>query len=394
MHEAMIGWFFSAVSHFCVALSVLGSGYALIAAVCVRRFAARQMESGRSSPGVTLLRPLCGTEPNLFEALSTFCAQTYQGPLQFVFGVHSPDDPAIAVVHGLMAAFPHLQIELVVDKHLHGANRKVSNLINMSGRIRHGIVVLADSDIVVPPDYLSQVVAALEHEGVGIVTCLYRGMPSAGLWSRLSAAQVDLHFLPGVLLALAGRLAQPCFGSTIALRRDTLAAIGGFEAIADDLADDYAVGAAVRRLGLSVVVPPLVVGHLSQETSFEELWRHEIRWARTIRLVDPIGYCGSGVTHALPLAMIGAAAGGFHAYALAAVGAALICRTLLQGRVVRLLRDDGVQPVGIPLLVLRDTLSLAVYVASFFSLRVRWRDFGYTIALGGTLVPLKEDLEP
>jgi ceramide glucosyltransferase len=393
MHEPIIGWFFSAVSHFCVAVAALGSIYALLASACVRRFAARPVEARRSGPGVTLLRPLCGSEPGLFDALSSFCSQSYEGPIQLVFGVHSQDDPAIGIVHALMAAFPHLAIDLVVDRRLHGANRKVSNLINMSGAIRHDIVVLADSDIVVPRDYLAQVVAALEHDGTGLVTCLYRGLPNAGLWSRLSAAQVDLHFLPNVVLALAARLAQPCFGSTIALRRETLAAIGGFEVFADDLADDYAVGAAVRRLGLSVTVPPLVVGHLSQDTTFGELWRHELRWARTIRLVDPVGYCGSGVTHALPFGVIGAAAGGFHAYALMVAGAALACRMILEGSTVQLLGEAEARPVGPLLLIVRDSLSLAVYVASYFSLRVQWRDFGYRIGLGGTLVPLKEDLE-
>ena len=124
--------------------------------------------------------------------------------------------------------------------------------------------MLADSDIVVEPDYLARVVAALGEPGVGLVTCLYRGLANAGSWSRLAAAAIDLHFLPSVLVGVTAGLAQPCFGSTIALRRETLEAIGGFAAFNDQLADDYAIGAAVRRLGLRSAIPPMLVGHLMQ----------------------------------------------------------------------------------------------------------------------------------
>jgi hopanoid biosynthesis associated glycosyl transferase protein HpnI len=183
-------------------------------------------------------------------------------------------------------------LELIIDATLHGANRKVSNLINMTPPIRHDIVILADSDIRVAPDYLARVIAALQQPGVGAVTCLYHGVAVSGPWSRLGALFINAHFLPSVVLGLASGLAQPCFGSTIALKRSTLDAIGGFAAFADRLDDDYAIGAAVRERGNVVAIPPFTVAHLCNEASLTELWRHELRWARTIRNIAPLGHAG------------------------------------------------------------------------------------------------------
>src|SRR5262249_1533728 len=174
-----------------------------------------------------------------------------------------------------------------------GSNRKVCTLANMAARIRHDVVVVSDSDIRVDPGYLSRVVAALQASGVGAVTCLYYGVPATGLWSRLSALAINAHFLPSVVFGLALRLARPCFGSPIALTRATLAQLGGFAAFADRLDDDYAIGDAVRRRGRGVAIPSFAVAHQCTQTSARELWRHELRWARTIRSIDAIGYAGS-----------------------------------------------------------------------------------------------------
>ena len=392
MFSPAVETLFRAVSLLCCGASLFGALYAVAAAVCVRRFAARAPSAtAPTMPGVSLLKPLCGAETGLAAALESFCTQDYAGELQVIFGVQSASDPAIAIVEALRARHPDLDMTLVVDAMTHGANRKIANLINMASKIRHAIVVLADSDIVAPRDHLAQCVAALGADGVGLVTCLYRGEPQTNFWSRLAAGAIDWHFTPSVLVGLATGLAHPCFGSTIALRRETLEAIGGFTAFADQLADDYAVGAAVRGLGLTIALPPLVVGHLCQETSFDELWRHELRWARTIRLVDPVGFFGSGVTHAVPLALLGAAFSGFDAVTLAVLALALAARVWLQRNMMHYLHAGS---RDLALLVVRDLLSFVLFLASFFALRVKWRSFDYTVAPGGTLVPVKKDLEP
>ena len=200
---------------------------------------------------------------------------------------------------------PGHDLQLVVNGAAHGGNRKVSNLINMGQVARHPLIVLADSDIAVDPNYLRTLAVALAQPGAGAVTCLYRGAPNGGFWSRLSVMAVDDHFLPSAILGLALGLARPCLGATIALSRETLSRIGGFEAVANQLADDYAIGKAVRQAGLRIVLPPLLVAHSFQEKSLSEVVQHELRWARTIFTVDPVGYIGSGFTHALPLSLMG-----------------------------------------------------------------------------------------
>ncbi len=376
------GW----ASLICYAGAVLGCGYALFAAWSARRFVRHEITPGGIRyPAVSILKPLHGAEPNLYANLARFCVQDYPAAVQIICGVNDPADPAIAVVRDLIAAFPDCDLKLVIDAHRHGANRKVSNLINMLAEARHDVLVVSDSDIVVEAGYLKSIAARLERRGVGLVTCLYRGTGASGVWARLAAAAIDYHFLPSVLVGLRLGLAEPCFGSTIAIRKKTLAMIGGFEAVAEQLADDYALGALVRRAGLSVAIPGTVVAHDCTQKSARDLFRQELRWARTIRAVDPLGFAGLVITHAVPLALLGMllglAFGGLTPVA-AIVIAALACRLVLQLELDRAfaLRDD-VYWIG----PLRDILSFLVFVASFLGRGVEWRGHRYGVQADRTL---------
>src|SRR6202171_4988104 len=296
---------------FCFAVAMVGCAYALGATVVTRRFAAASAAVAASFPGVTILKPLRGAEPDLYDNLASFCNQNYPGPVQILFGVQDPSDAAIAAVNRLVADLPGRDLELVIHSHLCGPNPKVANLVGMQGRIRHDVVIISDSDIAVAQDYLSRTVAALYPPNVGLVTCLYRGSAQAGPWARLASMAIDYHFLPDVLVGIRLGLARPCFGSTIALRRETLAAIGGFDAFLDYIADANALGEAVRAPGMKVALPSILLPHACSEQSAAELLRHELRWARTVRAVNPLGYAGSVVTYPLPFAVLGAAASGF-----------------------------------------------------------------------------------
>ncbi len=366
----------------CAAVTVLGSLYALFAAATVGRLrtSARPAADG-PTPSVTILKPLYGAEPGLLDNLTSFARQDYRGSVQILCGVRDSADPAVSIVHELMRREPGADLRLLANPALHGPNRKVSNLINMMGSVRGEVIVLADSDIRVGPDYLTRVIEALRAPNVGLVSCLYRGLPVAGLWSRLLAMAIDQHFLPSVLVGLRLGLAKPCFGSTIALRRETLAQVGGFEAVVDRLADDYAMGSAVRGLGLEVAIPPMVVTHVCSEASLAALIAHEFRWARTIRLVDPKGFAGSVVTHPLPFALLclllqpGRIGGGL-------LLASLACRLWLQIKVGRTLGHSA-GPLWLG--PVRDLLSFAVFVASFWPLAVSWRGDRYRVSRDGTL---------
>jgi ceramide glucosyltransferase len=338
--------------------------------------------TGRAEPAVTLLKPLHGDETSLYENLASFCDQAYAGPLQMIFGVARSDDPAIAAVERLRKEFPEKTIELVIDATISGTNPKVSNLINMSRLIVHDVVVIADSDIRVRPDYLSRIVSALEQRG-GVVTVPYYGIATDNLWSRLAAMSIEGHFLSGVLVGSRFALSRPCLGSTIALHRSSLTAIGGFEAIADCLADDYEIGALIAARGGPVSLLPFAVGHVCDECTFAQLWRHELRWAMTIRSIDPVGYLGWSVSHAFPLALIALAIGGGKVAAFLAA-AALGCRGLL---IYAIERGYGLPPRPYWLIPLRELLSFAVFVAGFISRDVRWKGHRFKLESEGTLIP-------
>jgi ceramide glucosyltransferase len=369
----------------CTCLAIIGSIYCAFAAAQLRRFfAAPPAGISADAPSLTLLKPLCGAEPGLEANLTSFCNQSYKGPVQIVLGLQDPADPAAGLAKRLIEAFPQRDIDLTIDARLHGANRKISNVINSISLARGEIIVLSDSDVRVGPAYLEQITAALQAPGVGLVTCLYRGLPVAGAWSRLAAAEIDHRFLPSVLAGLRLGLAKPCFGSTIALRAETLRRIGGFPAFADQLADDYAVGAAVRRLDLGVAIPRMVIDHVCSESGFAELVRRELRWARTIRLVDPLGYAGSVVTHPLPFALAAVGLDGFGGVSFAVLALVLACGFLVP---LQFARSLGGGRVSVWLAPVRDLLSFAIYLASFLPWPVSWRGRRYKIGSDGTLTP-------
>ena len=366
-----------------LALAWVGSAYVLFAAARIRaRFGVDAPRAGRAAPGVTILKPLHRDEPGLEAALAGVFDQDYAGEVQVIFGLQDPADPALAVAERLQAAHPDRDVAVVVDPRQHGTNRKVSNLINMAAYARHETIVLADSDIVVPRDYLRRVLASLEAPQVGVVTCAYYGVPAAGLWSRLAAMDLSFRFLPSVAVGVTLGLAKPCMGSTIALRAGTLQRIGGFESLADLLADDYAIGEAVRGLGLDSVVAPVLVGHTCAERTLREVFDHELRWAKTVRSVDPAGFAGSLVTHPTPFAL----AGVFLTHAawpgLATAAIALICRGGIVSQVEKVTqRIDGAWW----LLPARDMLALIVFVSSFFVRVVHWRGTRFRVDARGGL---------
>jgi ceramide glucosyltransferase len=356
---------------FGVSLAVLaaGHGFVALAATAASFRRSQVLPENRDRQPVSILKPLCGAEPRSYENLRSFCVQDYPD-FQLVCGVRDANDPAIAVVRRLQREFPALDLDLVIDPRLHGGNYKVSNLINILPRCRHDRLVLADSDICVAPDYLAELVAPLTDPSVGVVTCLYRGRAASGVWSRLGALFIDDWFAPSVWVAHLFGSQAFAFGATIALRRETLTAIGGFEAIADQLADDYRLGELTRRLGLRTVLSRHSVTTDVVEVDPKSLFEREVRWLRTIRSIQPLGFAFCFITFSLPLALGGVLLAPEAPAAKVSLGVTLAARLALH--VIQRRRAGGNVLSEIGLLVPRDFLNLVLWGASFASRRVRW----------------------
>lgn len=341
-------------------------------------------------PGVTILKPLHGDEPLLEEALASFCAIDWPG-LQILCGVQSAGDPAIAVVRRLQARFAQTRIDLVINPAQHGHNRKISNLINMLPQAAHDVLVISDSDMHAPPGYLPAVFAALQRPGSGLVTSLYVGRSARpSLIASLASAHIAQIFIPGALLARAmGR--QDCLGATMALTRQTLAHAGGLEALLPYVADDAVLGQNVARLGLSVQLAQTIPATSIQESSPASLWQHELRWARTIRSIEPLLFTASVLQFPSLFALLAACLAGFTPPALAGLAAALVLRAAL-GRAAE--ASLGAQTTPLWLAPLRDALSTAIWMAAHFSNRVAWRgQVLATFAPGPALPPAGASFE-
>ena len=321
------------------------------------------------------------SEPGLYENLRSFAEQDYPD-VQVVLGVNHPNDSALPVAQALMRDLPASDIALILDPPVRGSNLKVANLENMIPAARHDILVISDSDMRVDRCYLEAVVAPLRDPSVGLVTCLYEGVSTGGKWSELGALQINFGFLPSALVAAALGIDLGCFGATIALLRDTLRRIGGFATVRDELADDQRIGEAVRALGLAVVLSRYLVEARVSEPSFVELWRHELRWARTVRTIAPAGFIGSVLTHAVPIALLGAAATGFGLTSSIFLVISLLLRWVTAGMIAGVL---GFAANRLWLLPMRDVLSFAVFVASFFGRSVFWRDQLFQVEPSGRM---------
>jgi ceramide glucosyltransferase len=353
-----------------------GAACALLAARAVRRFAALRPAAGPALPA-SVLKPLHGAAPGLAGTLRGTLAQDHAAPFEVVCALRDPADPAHAVAEAAGA-------RVVVDPTLHGPNGKAGQLENIARRAAHPVLVAVDDDIGVPPHWLTAVTAPLADPAVGLVTCLYRGEPAdPGLWSRLGALGLDWHFLPNALLGEAMGRAHGCYGATMALRAETLERLGGFRSLAGLLADDHALGAAVRRLGLRVVLAPVVPAHVTAEAGPLALLRHELRWARTVRLLDRGGYAGMAMTHPLPFGILAAALAPWGGWA--ALGVALAARLVLAATVDRVLLRRGLSAGRLALLPLRDLISFGIWAVGLARGTVVWQGRRYRMDPDGRM---------
>jgi ceramide glucosyltransferase len=329
-------------------------------------------------PPISILKPLKGIDPEIWESFCSHCEQRYP-QFQIIFGVSDPGDPAIEVVRKLQSKYPNLPIELIVCDRVLGTNIKVSNLLQMLPAARHELLLVNDSDIRVPSDYLRKVIPPLADASVGLVTCLYRGdaspaLASPTLGSRLEALAISTDFVPGVLSArFLEKGLHFGLGSTLAFRRRDLEAIGGFEALLDYLADDYEIGRRIAACGKRVELSAGTVTTFLPAYTLRQFFQHQLRWSRTIRDARRWGYAGLLFTFGLPWALMTLLAARGAAWAWLLFGLTLAARLAI-GLVAAIVVLDDRQPLrNIFLLPLRDLTAPFVWAASFMGNRVHWR---------------------
>lgn len=362
----IVGWIGLALSAASVAYSLLA-----VAAVILERCRGhKSLGVVDYSPPVTVLKPLCGDEPCLYEALRSFCIQDYP-EYQIVFGVREDTDGACLIVERLKREFPSLDLTLVIDGRVTGKNLKISNLANMMTRARYNHLVISDSDVIVENTYLGRVVSPLENRAIGLVTCIYRARALEHPVSRFGALFIDGWFMPAVLVSRLLGVQSFVSGVTMAMRRDTLTAIGGFESLANCLADDYMLGRAVRRLGLRTAVTPIPVETVVAEKSLSAVASHELRWMCTIRSVQPLGYTFSGITCGVTLPLFGVFMGTGAPSVVGLLGGSLLLRAVLHCLWSGQPSGDAIRSVW--LLPLRDLWMFGIWLAGFFCRKVNWR---------------------
>jgi ceramide glucosyltransferase len=372
----------------CVIAAIVYYLIALVAGLLWFADRRRQRALGLNyTPPVTIFKPVRGADVEAYENFASFLRQDYPD-YQVIFGVREESDRAVPIIRRLVADFPEREIELVISSSESGHNAKVSNLQNMYAKAKRDVLLIADSDIRVGPDYLRRVVAPLRQSQVGMVTCLYRGTNAKTFAGLLENIGVSSTFAPDVCSARALEGVKFAFGSTIAMRRETLERIGGFPALADYLADDFLLGNYAANEGLEVVLSDCVVEHVSATDTFAAMLRHQLRWARTVRVSRPWGYRGMILTHGVATALAAALAWGFSAFALWLLAATIFARFLpLFAIGVYGLKDRALARY-FWLAPLRDLIAFGVWAASLAGDEVEWRGAKFRVTTGGKLAPV------
>ncbi len=389
-----LGWIFVGVGVIGTLSSSVYLVLALLGLAKFRRQAKQQSlqaaeQANRGWPPVSLLKPLHGLEINLERNLESFFSQDYSGEFEVIFAVDHPDDAALPVARKVCDRYPAVPSQVLITGEPAWPNPPAYSFSCMAAVARHDIFVTSDSDVEVTRDYLSAVVPPLCDPANGMLTCVYRGKNTGGLWSALDAIGMSVEMTAGVLAANLLEGIKFGLGPTIAVRRDALARIGGYQALGDYFSNDFVIGNLVAAQGFDVVLSRHIISHVVPPMSFGKMWRRQVRWAAGTKHSRPKGHFGTVFVFAIPygmFALIGSALSGH-----AAFGAALLAITILNRLIENYAIGWGVtrdrecltKPWLCPL---RDLLGFAVWIASYLSRRMSWRDGRFELVKGGRIL--------
>jgi ceramide glucosyltransferase len=379
---AVVGTISSTIVFF---LSVLG-------AIQFRRYAARDKATyekfSAELPPVSVLKPVHGNESRLKENLESFFRQNYL-QYEILFAADEPDDSAIAVIKEISARYPNTPTQILVTGQPPWPNAPNYCFYRLTEIAAHNILVTSDSDVEVSPNYLRTVVPPLLDAQVGAVTCVFRGKSAGGIWADCDAIGQTVEFTAGVLMANLMEGTKFGLGPTIALRKDSLARIGGYAAVREYLSNDFVVGNHIHKAGFRVVLSSEVVDHVSPQMGFRRMWERQLRWAMGSRYSRPKGHIGTGLTFATPYGLLGLIAAwllGYPWFGMALFAAALLNRMAQCWIIGWWTARDPVARRAFILYPLRDMHGFIVWCASYLSKQSLWRDNKYVLLKGGRLV--------
>ena len=379
-----------------LALAIIGvltsTGYLVLLLVATIRYRRRHRVVPASLasqlPPATMMKPLCGLEPRLEENLTSFFLQDYP-EFEILFGTRNANDPALDIVRRLCARYPHVPVKIVFSGEPDKPNAKVCTLREMFAHASHEYVVISDSDVGVETDYLRRVVAPLLDDKIGLVMCLYRGVPTGGLWAGLEALGMSVEMTAGVLAASSVGRIDFALGPTMATRREVVKDLGGIGVLAEYCADDYVLGNLVAKSGREVVISDNVIDHYVLNRSFKSSMLHQTRWMLSTRFSIPVGHASSVMTFALPFGILAAIAGWLSGHT--ALGAALLGWTLISRAVMSVVVGWGVVRDWRALAYcwlypLRDLMGFGFWLASYAGDTIDWRGERYRLVPGGRMV--------
>lgn len=369
--------------------TILFCAVSVIAAV--RFFRMRRLASWTGRPPVTIIKPLKGLDRDLYENLKSFCALDYPR-YQLLFTLASPDDPALPVLSRLRAEFPDLDLEVIVSKNRIGFNPKINNASNAAPFIKHDLLLISDSDVRVQPDFLTRMTAPLRDESVGLVTAFYQATHAHGLWARLEGLSVNAQFLPQAVVAASFGM-RFAMGAAMLVRRDVFERAGGFQTMADHLADDFILGAGVKAAGYQVEIADCVVESLPDHGGAAEHLRHQVRWARTIRICNPGGYVGTFLLHGFSLLTLKIFLFGPDPVSVTLAFAVLAAKGLAKAAISSWCLGGLQDYVNLLLLPWSEWVAFGAWVSGFRSAQVLWRGELYSVQPQGRLSPARAPLD-
>ena len=366
-----------------LALAGAPLAYYLVAIFAAVRFFRRERARRLPdfAPPVSLLKPVRGVDFGSYENFKSFCMQDYPD-YEILFCVNEMSDPAVPVIERVKREFPERTIRILSGAEQIGSNRKVNNLVLLAKEARHEILVQSDGDVRVGPEYLHEVVAPFAEPAVGAVSCFYRGVAERNFWAEVEAVGAASDFFAGALVANLPGVVTFALGASVATTKTWLAKIGGYEALADLLADDYEIGNRVHRAGGKVLLSREAVWTMYPAQTFKGFWEHQVRWARTVRLVRPVSFFGLLITHGLPWCVLAAVVAPAAWIGAGFVAAYLALRWMMAWVVGVWGVQDEVLRTKLWLVPVRDAIHFAVWLAGFTSNRVKWGGVEYAIEGG------------